>query len=121
MTSAGRVLVVDDTESSRYVLSSWLRRAGYEVVEAATGEEALRSLSPDLELAVLDVNLPDMSGFDVCQAIKSDARTAAVPVLQVSGRPRSRSPTASPGWRRARTPTWWSRWNPGSSSPRSGP
>lgn len=84
MTSAGRVLVVDDTESSRYVLSSWLRRAGYEVVEAATGEEALRSLSPDLELAVLDVNLPDMSGFDVCQAIKSDARTAAVPVLQVS-------------------------------------
>ncbi|HLZ38421.1 MAG TPA: SpoIIE family protein phosphatase, partial [Mycobacteriales bacterium] len=84
MTSTGPVLVVDDSETNRYILSSWLRRAGYDVVEAGTGEEALRRLSPDLELAVLDVNLPDMSGFEVCQAIKSDPRTASIPVLHVS-------------------------------------
>jgi len=78
------VLVVDDTESNRYILSTWLRRAGYDVREAATGAEALRQLADDLALVVLDVHLPDVSGFEVCEAIKTDPRTASVPVLHVS-------------------------------------
>ncbi len=81
--AAGTVLVVDDDEAKRYVLSSWLRRAGYTVTEAATGGDALE-LVGSVELVLLDVNLPDMSGFDVCRIIKTDERTASIPVIQVS-------------------------------------
>ncbi|HYQ74901.1 SpoIIE family protein phosphatase [Cellulomonas sp.] len=77
-----RVLVVDDTEAHRYVMASWLRRAGYAVTEAGTGRAALE-LAPGHDAVVLDVNLPDMSGFDVCGAIKADEATA-VPVMHVS-------------------------------------
>lgn len=80
------VLVVDDTPAKRYVMSSWLRRAGHHVVEAAGGEEALTVIGayhPDL--VILDVRLPDLSGFEVCERIKADPGTAAIPVIQVSG------------------------------------
>jgi CheY-like chemotaxis protein len=77
------VLVVDDDEAKRYVLTAWLRRAGHTVIEAGTGREALERTGA-VELVVLDVNLPDMSGYDVCRQIKGDPRTAAIPVVQVS-------------------------------------
>lgn len=79
------ILVVDDSDASRYLLSSWLRRGGYRVTEAATGAEALSVVAgkrPDLML--LDVNLPDMSGLDVCARVKADPSTAVVPVIHVS-------------------------------------
>ncbi|HET9079116.1 MAG TPA: fused response regulator/phosphatase [Trebonia sp.] len=79
----GTLLVVDDDEAKRYVLTTWLRRAGHDVTEAATGQEAL-SKAAAAELILLDVNLPDMSGFEVCRLIKSDPETAAIPVIQVS-------------------------------------
>ena len=76
------VLVVDDTETKRYVLVSWLRRAGYRVLEAATGAEALSVVADgEVDAVVLDVHLPDMNGLDVCFEIKSQA---PVPVLHVS-------------------------------------
>lgn len=81
---ARNVLVVDDTDAHRYVMSSWLRRAGYTVTEAQTGSQALAAVGPELAAVVLDVNLPDMSGLDVCQAIKTSAETGDVPVLHVS-------------------------------------
>ncbi|MBO0874961.1 MAG: response regulator, partial [Pseudonocardia sp.] len=77
------LLLVDDDEAKRYVLATWLRRAGHVVTEAGTGQEALTAVS-DAELVLLDVNLPDMSGFEVCRRIKGDPRTAAIPVIQVS-------------------------------------
>lgn len=77
------VLLVDDDEAKRYVLATWLRRGGHTVTEAGTGADALSKVSA-AELVVLDVNLPDMSGFDVCSRIKSDPATAATPVIQVS-------------------------------------
>jgi serine phosphatase RsbU (regulator of sigma subunit)/CheY-like chemotaxis protein len=79
----GILLLVDDDEAKRYVLATWLRRAGHTVTEAVTGHEAL-SKAGDAELVLLDVNLPDMSGFEVCQMIKADPQTAAIPVIQVS-------------------------------------
>lgn len=84
MINGGRVLVVDDFEAHRYVMGSWLRRAGFEVLEAATGSEALSKVGPDVDVVVLDVHLPDMSGFEVCAAIKGDPATAMVPVMHVS-------------------------------------
>ncbi|MGH3333433.1 MAG: SpoIIE family protein phosphatase, partial [Nocardioidaceae bacterium] len=84
-TSEGSVLVCDDTAAKRYVIASWLRRAGYEVLEAETGSQALELMSRGtIDLAVLDVHLPDMSGLDVCARIKADPRTAATPVMHVS-------------------------------------
>ncbi|HET9771309.1 MAG TPA: SpoIIE family protein phosphatase [Acidimicrobiia bacterium] len=79
----GRVLVVDDSESTRYIVATWLRRNGYLATEAATGGEALARVAGS-DLVVLDVHLPDMTGFEVCAAIKADPATAAVPVLHVS-------------------------------------
>ena len=79
----GTLLLVDDDEAKRYVLSTWLRRAGHTVMEVGTGREALAAAAT-ADLVLLDVNLPDMSGFDVCRQIKTDPRTAAIPVIQVS-------------------------------------
>jgi serine phosphatase RsbU (regulator of sigma subunit)/DNA-binding response OmpR family regulator len=77
------LLLVDDNEAKRYVLATWLRRAGHIVTEVGTGHEALAAVTA-ADLVLLDVNLPDMSGFDVCRQIKTDPRTAAIPVIQVS-------------------------------------
>jgi serine phosphatase RsbU (regulator of sigma subunit)/DNA-binding response OmpR family regulator len=79
----GMLLLVDDDEAKRYLIGTWLRRAGYTVTEAATGQDGL-ALAGSAELVLLDVNLPDMSGFEVCRRIKADPETAAIPVIQVS-------------------------------------
>ena len=78
------ILVVDDTTASRYISTSWLRRYGHQVVEAATGAEALAALARwPIDLVVLDVGLPDMSGFEVCERIKSNPALAQ-PVIHLS-------------------------------------
>lgn len=82
------VLVIDDDESNRYVLSSWLRRGGHTVIEAGDGTQGLALLAPGLEprpeVAVVDVRLPDMTGFEVCEQIKADPLTTALPVIHIS-------------------------------------
>jgi CheY-like chemotaxis protein len=78
-------MVVDDSATKRYLLVSWLTRAGFTVVEAETGGEALEKLNgADVDLVVLDVKLPDMSGFEVCERIKSDPEHGVLPVIHVS-------------------------------------
>jgi PAS domain S-box-containing protein len=81
---AASVLIVDDTAASRYAVSRTLRKAGYAVEEASTGGEALRLAAAGPDLVILDVNLPDMSGYEVCQRIKADPVTASIPVLHLS-------------------------------------
>jgi len=78
------VLVCDDTDANRYAVSRWLRNAGFKVLEAATGGEALALARPDVDLIVLDVRLPDQSGFDVLRTLKADRRLADIPVIQLS-------------------------------------
>jgi CheY-like chemotaxis protein len=80
------ILVVDDSATKRYLLVSWLTRAGFTVLEAETGGAALRVLGEPvpIDLVVLDVKLPDMSGFEVCERIKSDPEYGALPVIHVS-------------------------------------
>ncbi|MFD9701050.1 SpoIIE family protein phosphatase [Lentzea sp. NPDC059081] len=80
-----RVLVVDDLEASRFIACSWLRRSGHTVVEATTAAEALTALEgQSFDLVLLDVHLPDMSGYDVTERIKADPRTSSVPVVMLS-------------------------------------
>jgi PAS domain S-box-containing protein len=78
------ILLVDDTEASRYAVSRILRQARFQVVEATTGEEALRLAAEKPDLIILDVNLPDMSGYEVCQRIKAAPATASILVLHLS-------------------------------------
>ena len=83
--SRGLILNVDDYEASRYARSQMLRRAGFEVLEAGSGAETLRLASerrPDLVL--LDVNLPDMDGFEVCRRLRAQEGTLTVPIVHIS-------------------------------------
>ena len=86
------ILYVDDTEEQRYAMRRILERDGFTVIEAGSGAEAFRHLypespspgSPEILAVILDVKLPDMSGYDVCRRIKAETSTASIPVLQVS-------------------------------------
>jgi CheY-like chemotaxis protein len=79
------ILVVDDSATKRYLLVSWLTRAGFTVHEAETGGQALTMLpGSGTDLVVLDVKLPDMSGFEVCERIKTDPAYGVLPVIHVS-------------------------------------
>ena len=78
------ILVVDDREENRYITSRILRNGGYAVTEASTGRGALEQVLLDPALVILDVRLPDMLGYEVCQRIKANPRTANIPILQIS-------------------------------------
>jgi two-component system NtrC family sensor kinase len=82
--SATRVLLVDDNEQNRYVLSRILVRAGLKVEQCGTGKEALERIKSLPDLVILDVQLPDLSGYQVCRQIKNNPFTAGVTVLQIS-------------------------------------
>src|SRR5580765_7523649 len=80
-----RILAVDDNAAALYATSRVLKSAGYEVLEATTGATALAlaaAATPDL--IVLDVNLPDMDGFEVCKRLRARPDTAQTPVLHLS-------------------------------------
>jgi two-component system, sensor histidine kinase len=85
MEPAALVLVVDDNESSRFVKTQIVRRAGFAVIEAETGRSALDlARRHPIDLVLLDVNLPDINGFDVCDQLKASGGLPAVPVLHIS-------------------------------------
>lgn len=79
------VLNVNDQDGVRYMISRMLDRAGFQVVDAGTGAEALekvQELKP--KLVVLDIKLPDISGLEVCRQIKTNPQTQSVKVLHTS-------------------------------------
>jgi PAS domain S-box-containing protein len=79
------VLNVDDNSANRYVKSRVLRTAGFEVIEAATGESALSAAAerhPDLVL--LDIRLPDISGIEVCRRLRGNPGTQRIPIVHIS-------------------------------------
>ncbi|MCS6835571.1 MAG: response regulator [Anaerolineae bacterium] len=80
------ILVVDDDDMNREVIEAFLLLAEYRVAQARDGTEGLelaRRLRPDLLL--LDVRLPDLSGYEVCRQLKGDPSTQAIPIILVSG------------------------------------
>ncbi|MDE1181720.1 MAG: response regulator [Paraburkholderia sp.] len=83
--SASLILNVDDNDGARYAKTRILSRAGFNVIEASNGLEAIeraRTSSPDLVL--LDIRLPDLNGFEVCRQLKAAPETAGILVLQTS-------------------------------------
>jgi CheY-like chemotaxis protein len=81
-----RVLVVDDYPGARYRrMRVLLDAGGFDVAEESMGRDAVRRAGRErFDLLVVDLHLPDVSGLDVCRALKDDPSTAAVPVLAVS-------------------------------------
>lgn len=81
----GDILIVDDTPANLRILSELLRENDYKVRVARSGAMALTAVrAAPPELILLDINMPDMNGYEVCQALKADARTRNIPVIFVS-------------------------------------
>ena len=77
-----RILAVDDDPSAVGALRQILTQRGYEVTTATSGEEAVAVLAEQtFDLAILDVIMPGMSGYDLCRQIRRDERTVALPVI----------------------------------------
>ena len=85
MSSEIRLLIVDDNATTRYALRRRLALHGYQVLEAGTGGDGLEMIrNEQIDALILDVNLPDMSGFDVVRLLRADPETALLPVIHVS-------------------------------------
>lgn len=79
---SGSILIVDDSAADRVLLRTILGRAGYAIHEVAKGEDAItqaRRIRP--HIIILDVNLPEMSGLEVCRKIRADREISTIPVL----------------------------------------
>jgi signal transduction histidine kinase len=83
--SNGKLLVVDDDEGNRDVLSQRLRKEGYAVASAQTGREALKMLAEEsFDLVLLDIMMPEMDGFEVLERLKANDGLQHVPVIMIS-------------------------------------
>jgi DNA-binding response OmpR family regulator len=85
--SASRVLVADDERDMLELVAFRLERSGYEIVRANDGEEALRfALEQRPDLAVLDVMMPKLNGYDVTREIRRHEQTRTMPVILLTAR-----------------------------------
>jgi len=83
---SAKILVVDDEPSIVDVLTRFLSREGYNVITAVNGRQALERVRQDPpDLILLDVTMPELDGFAVCQVLKEDQRTALIPITMLTG------------------------------------
>jgi PAS domain S-box-containing protein len=83
--SQQRIVVVDDNPASLYSTSRILRSGGFEVIEASTGMAALAAAEEaDVGLVVLDINLPDIDGLEVCRRLRARSQTAYLPIIHLT-------------------------------------
>ncbi len=80
---AQKVLVADDDQVVHEVLGMYLKEEGFEAVDAYDGAEALKSITPEVVLCVLDIMMPKMSGVEVCREIR---KTSQLPVLMLTAK-----------------------------------
>lgn len=82
-----RVLVVDDCPETLFLLQSLLRTAGHEAHGVGYGQAALHWLRqhPQTDLILLDIDLPDMSGYEICELLQDEPELALIPVIMVTG------------------------------------
>ena len=78
-----KILILEDEVSIRSFVVINLKRAGYDAIEAGTGAEALQKLKdhPDIDVAILDIMLPDIDGFEVCRSIRATNKTIGIIML----------------------------------------
>ncbi len=81
------ILLADDVPENRLVLGELLEREGYQVMAVENGKRALEAIrnTPGIDIALLDVMMPEMNGLEVCRAVKSQPETRLIPVVMVTG------------------------------------
>ena len=85
--TTARILAVDDDEVNLRVMKGYLDVAGYEFITATNGHEALEILeTQDVDIVLLDLMLPGISGYEVCKKIREDAKTMVIPVIMVTAK-----------------------------------
>jgi two-component system, OmpR family, alkaline phosphatase synthesis response regulator PhoP len=85
MHNPPRILIVDDNETNRDILLTRLGTHGYELIQAADGEEAIAAAHKSLpDLILLDVMMPRMSGFEVCKRLRADPATRDIAILMIT-------------------------------------
>jgi len=80
------ILVVDDEEDVVEVVSHFLEQEGYRVIRAYDGEEAIEKASPEIDLIILDIMLPGLDGYQVCERLRSRAETELIPIIFLSAK-----------------------------------
>src|SRR5687767_825301 len=85
VSTPASILVVDDTPANLQVLAGMLKDRGYKVRPVPSGKLALLAAQSDPpDLILLDINMPEMDGYEVCQQLKADDRLRAIPVIFIS-------------------------------------
>jgi two-component system cell cycle response regulator DivK len=79
-----RILVVEDQEDNRRILHDLLTSAGYEMVEAENGEQAIAAASQRPDLILMDIELPILDGYEATRRIKADPQLRAIPIIVVT-------------------------------------
>ena len=79
-----KILLIDDDTELTSLLKEVLSFEGFDVTEANDGEAGLAAINSEIDLILLDVMMPKMSGFEVCRAIKSDESLREIPVVMVT-------------------------------------
>jgi two-component system phosphate regulon response regulator PhoB len=80
------ILVVDDEEDVVEIVTHFLKQEGYQVATAFDGEEALRKVTPEINLVVLDIMLPHVDGLEVCRRLRSRVETEMIPIIFLSAK-----------------------------------
>src|SRR5262245_54180967 len=90
-----RILIVDDNEANRDILEARLKTHGYELLQAADGEEALTAARAHLpDVILLDVMMPKVDGIEVCRRLKADATLPFMPIILVTAKADSKDVVA---------------------------
>lgn len=85
MSSVSRILIADDNLQNCELLEAYLSEESYEILMARDGQQALQQVQEhEVDLVLLDIMMPKLSGYEVCRQLKQDARTRGIPILMVT-------------------------------------
>ncbi|MDO8426505.1 MAG: response regulator [Deltaproteobacteria bacterium] len=80
-----KILVVDDCETTRKLLSYIIRDKGYKIIGASNGIEALEVMAANpVDLVVTDLNMPQMNGFELCRSLREQAEYRELPIIMIT-------------------------------------
>ena len=86
MLARKRILIVEDSEDTRFVYSAILNLDGYDIIEAADGAAGIaRAIEHRPDLIITDINMPGLNGFEVARFVRGDDRLAHIPIVAVTG------------------------------------
>ncbi|MEQ8226199.1 MAG: response regulator [Candidatus Eremiobacterota bacterium] len=78
------IIIVDDTASSRYMISAVLKEEGHDIIEAVDGKDALEKINPSVKMVITDLSMPHIDGLELVKRIRENPAYNAIPVIMVS-------------------------------------